>query len=88
MGIKDLFKRLIRFKSETEAVESRFESVESDLNQPKSDLNHDLNQPINEQKFMEIPKAQAADFQKATQRIYTGGTDGSRIQFLVLEVGK
>jgi hypothetical protein len=37
---------------------------------------------------MEIPKARAADFQKATQRIFTGGADGSQIQFLLLEVGK
>jgi predicted acyl esterase len=39
----------------------------------------------NPQKFLEIPKAQPADFQKATQRVYTGGADGSRIQFKVVE---
>ena len=39
----------------------------------------------NPQKFMDISKARAADFQKATQRVYTGGSDGSRIQFLVME---
>jgi hypothetical protein len=38
----------------------------------------------NPQKFMDIPRAQAADFQKATQRIYYGGPDGSRIQLLVM----
>ena len=37
----------------------------------------------NPQKFMEIPNAVAADFIKATQRVYYGGTDGSRIQFRV-----
>ncbi|HKA19152.1 MAG TPA: CocE/NonD family hydrolase [Blastocatellia bacterium] len=39
----------------------------------------------NPQKFMEIPKAQASDFTKATQRVYLGGPDGSRIQFLIAE---
>jgi len=39
----------------------------------------------NPQKFMDIPKAQASDFTKATQRVYLGGTDGSRIQFLIAE---
>src|SRR4029453_11367422 len=39
----------------------------------------------NPQKFMEIPKAQASDFTKATQRVYVGGPDGSRIQFLIAE---
>jgi uncharacterized protein len=39
----------------------------------------------NPQKFMDIPKAKPADFQKATQRIFAGGADGSRIQLLVME---
>jgi predicted acyl esterase len=39
----------------------------------------------NPQKFMDIPKAQASDFVKATQRVFVGGADGSRIQFLVAE---
>jgi uncharacterized protein len=39
----------------------------------------------NPQKFVEIPKAKASDFIKATQRVYVGGPDGSRIQFLVAE---
>lgn len=39
----------------------------------------------NPQKFMDIPKAQPSDFQKATQRVYVGGADGSRILFLVME---
>src|SRR6185295_12527442 len=30
----------------------------------------------NPQKFMEIPKAHSDDFQKATQRVYRGGSDG------------
>ena len=37
----------------------------------------------NPQKFMEIPKALSTDFQKATQHIYRGGADGSKIQFRV-----
>ena len=37
----------------------------------------------NPQKFMEIPKALAGDFVKATQRVYTGGSDGSKITFRV-----
>jgi uncharacterized protein len=39
----------------------------------------------NPQKFMEIPKALSADFVKATQRVYTGGSDGSKITFRVEE---
>jgi hypothetical protein len=39
----------------------------------------------NPQKFTEIPKASAADFQEATERIYVGGADGSRIQLRVVE---
>jgi putative CocE/NonD family hydrolase len=37
----------------------------------------------NPQKFMEIPKALSTDFVKATQRVYFGGTDGSKISFRV-----
>jgi putative CocE/NonD family hydrolase len=39
----------------------------------------------NPQKFMDIPKALSTDFIKATQRVYSGGPDGSRIQLLVTE---
>ncbi len=39
----------------------------------------------NPQKFVEIPKAQPADFQKATQRVYFGGPDGSRVQLRIVE---
>ena len=39
----------------------------------------------NPQKFLEIPKAHAGDFQKATQRVYVGSTDGSRIRLRVVE---
>ena len=39
----------------------------------------------NPQKFMEIPKALSADFVKATQRVYTGGADGSKITFRIEE---
>jgi hypothetical protein len=37
----------------------------------------------NPQKFMEIPKALAADFVKATEHVYFGGTDGSRIHLSI-----
>ncbi|HEY1336942.1 MAG TPA: CocE/NonD family hydrolase [Bryobacteraceae bacterium] len=39
----------------------------------------------NPQKFMEIPKALAADFQKAFERVYYGGSDGSRVVLRVME---
>jgi putative CocE/NonD family hydrolase len=39
----------------------------------------------NPQKFMEIPKALATDFVKATQRVYTGGADGSKIRLHISE---
>ncbi len=35
----------------------------------------------NPQKFMNIAKAQASDFVKATQRVYVGGPDGSKLEF-------
>jgi hypothetical protein len=38
----------------------------------------------NPQTFVDIPKAKAADFQKAIERIYFGGPNGSRIELLVL----
>jgi putative CocE/NonD family hydrolase len=37
----------------------------------------------NPQKFMEIPKALSTDFVKATQRVYFGGSDGSKIQLQI-----
>jgi uncharacterized protein len=39
----------------------------------------------NPQKFMEIPKALSADFVKATQRVYFGGAEGSKIVVRVSE---
>jgi len=39
----------------------------------------------NPQKFMNIPKARASDFVKATQRVFVGGLDGSRIEFHAVE---
>jgi len=39
----------------------------------------------NPQKFMEIPKALKTDFVKATQRVYFGGPDGSKISFHMQE---
>jgi putative CocE/NonD family hydrolase len=35
----------------------------------------------NPQKFMEIPQALSTDFVKATERVYVGGADGSRLTF-------
>jgi predicted acyl esterase len=37
----------------------------------------------NPQKFMDIPKALLTDFQKATEHVYRGGSDGSRVQFRI-----
>jgi uncharacterized protein len=37
----------------------------------------------NPQKFMDIPKALSTDFVKATQHVYFGGADGSKIEFRV-----
>lgn len=39
----------------------------------------------NPQVFLDIPAAKASDFQKATERIYRGGGEGSRIRVRVLE---
>lgn len=39
----------------------------------------------NPQKFIEIPKALAGDFVKATQRVYFGGPDGSKLTFHVMQ---
>jgi putative CocE/NonD family hydrolase len=39
----------------------------------------------NPQKFIEIPKALSTDFQKASERVYFGGADGSRIQLRVMQ---
>ena len=39
----------------------------------------------NPQKFMDIPRAKESDFIKATERVYRGGKDGSRIRLFVLE---
>ncbi len=39
----------------------------------------------NPQKFMDIPKALQTDFIKATERIYRGGADGTRIELPVVE---
>lgn len=37
----------------------------------------------NPQKFLEIPKALSTDFEKATQRVFLGGSDGSKLTFKV-----
>jgi uncharacterized protein len=39
----------------------------------------------NPQRFTEIPKALPTDFQKAEERVYMGGSDGSRIQLRAVE---
>ncbi len=39
----------------------------------------------NPQQFLDIPNARPSDFQKATERVYRGGTNGSQIRVLVLE---
>jgi uncharacterized protein len=39
----------------------------------------------NPQKFMDIPRAHPSDFTKATQRVYWGGPDGSRIKLSIVE---
>ncbi|MGE5740481.1 MAG: CocE/NonD family hydrolase [Candidatus Aminicenantes bacterium RBG_16_66_30] len=39
----------------------------------------------NPQKFVDIPKAKASDFEKAVERVYRGGLQGSRIRVPVLE---
>jgi hypothetical protein len=39
----------------------------------------------NPQKFLDIPKARNSDFVKATQRVYLGGPDGSKIELRVLD---
>jgi putative CocE/NonD family hydrolase len=39
----------------------------------------------NPQKFLDIPAAKASDFQKATERVYRGGADGTRIDVLVTD---
>jgi putative CocE/NonD family hydrolase len=38
----------------------------------------------NPQKFLDIPKAKASDFQKAAERVYRGGSEGSRIRVSTL----
>jgi predicted acyl esterase len=38
----------------------------------------------NPQKFIEIPNAHATDFVKATERVFWGGADGSKIEVPVL----
>jgi putative CocE/NonD family hydrolase len=39
----------------------------------------------NPQHFEDIPKAKAADFQKAVERVYHGGAEGTRVDVLVTE---
>jgi predicted acyl esterase len=39
----------------------------------------------NPQQFLDIPNAKASEFQKATERVYWGGRDGTRIEVLVTD---
>ena len=39
----------------------------------------------NPQQFEDIPKAKASDFQKAVERVYSGGAEGTRVEVLVIE---
>jgi putative CocE/NonD family hydrolase len=39
----------------------------------------------NPQKFLDIPNAHPADFQKAMERVYRGGAEGSHLRVLVME---
>jgi uncharacterized protein len=39
----------------------------------------------NPQQFEDIPKAKASDFQKAVERVYHGGAQGTRIDVMVME---
>ncbi|HEY6392250.1 MAG TPA: CocE/NonD family hydrolase [Bryobacteraceae bacterium] len=39
----------------------------------------------NPQQFLDIPSAKASEFQKATERVYRGGQDGSAIRLFVLD---
>jgi uncharacterized protein len=39
----------------------------------------------NPQRFVEIPTARAEDFQKATQRVYLGGREGSHLEVMVIQ---
>ncbi len=39
----------------------------------------------NPQQFLEIPTAKASDFRKATERVYRGGAEGSRLRVQVIE---
>ena len=39
----------------------------------------------NPQQFEDIPAAKAADFRKATERVYRGGGEGSQIRVLLME---
>ncbi|HEX3627140.1 MAG TPA: CocE/NonD family hydrolase [Verrucomicrobiae bacterium] len=40
---------------------------------------------LNPQRFENIPTAKASDFQKATERVYCGGWNGTRIDLLTIE---
>jgi uncharacterized protein len=90
-----------KFRNSWEKPEALTPGKETDINFTMPDLFHTFRRghrimvqvqsswfPLtdrNPQKFMEIPKALSTDFQKATERVYVGGADGSRIQLRVME---
>jgi predicted acyl esterase len=39
----------------------------------------------NPQQFLDIPSARDTDFQKATERVYRGGPNGTRLDVLVVK---
>jgi predicted acyl esterase len=39
----------------------------------------------NPQKFVDITNALATDFVKATERVYLGGSDGSKLELAIVE---
>ena len=39
----------------------------------------------NPQQFLDIPNAKPSDFKKATESVYRGGADGSRLNVLMME---
>jgi putative CocE/NonD family hydrolase len=90
-----------KFRNSWEKPEPLVPGKETDINFTMPDLFHTFRRghrimvqvqsswfPLtdrNPQKFMDIPKAPSNDFQKAFERVYVGGPDGSRIQLRVME---
>jgi len=89
-----------KFRNSWEKPEPLVPGKEADLNFTMPDLFHTFRRghrimiqvqsswfPLtdrNPQKFVEIPNAHTSDFVKATERVFWGGADGSRIEVPVL----